>query len=167
VSHIRVSHSSNISIIKCLHLSEERWSGLMFWVESNFISDFSYFIGSSTSKPDLSINHLFSGFPCHPTYRFTFSNLLSFFSDHFNLERSLRNILNSSRIWFLDVLSSSNLSENNRHSSKLSMEINTSPFLISRSFTSLYHCSVWKHMNTLFNNHVRENFKIRMILFIS
>jgi hypothetical protein len=139
----------------------------MDWFEINIISNISHRLSSSTSVPDLSIYHLFSGFPCHPTYRFTFSNLLSFFSDHLNLERSLRNILNSSRIWFLDVLSSSNLSENNRHSSKLSMEINTSPFFISRSFTSLYHSSIWKHMNTLFNNHVRENFKIRMILFIS
>jgi hypothetical protein len=164
---LRVSHSSNILIFVRLHRSEERWSSLVDWVESNIITKISHRSRSSTSVPDLSIYHLFSGFPCHPTYRFTFSNLLSFFSNHLNLESSLSNLINSSGVRFLNILSSCNLSKNNWHSVEFSMEINLVPLFISRSNSSLNGCSIWEHMDTFFYNHVVNNFGFWMILLVS
>jgi hypothetical protein len=165
--HITVSHSSNILIFVRLHRSEERWSSLVDWVESNIITKISHRARSSTSVPDLSIYHLFSGFPCHPTYRFTFCNLLSFFSDHLNLESRLSNLINSSGVRFFNILSRCNLSKDNWHSVEFSMEINLIPLFISRSITSLNGCSIWEHMDTFFNNHVVNNFGFWMILLVS
>jgi hypothetical protein len=167
MSQFIVSHSSNITINIRLHRSKERWSSLMDWFEINIITNISHRLSSSTSVPDLSIYHCFSGFPCHPTYRFTFSNLLSFFSNHLNLESSLSNLINSSGVRFLNILSRCNLSKDNRHSVKFSMEINLIPWFISRNITSLNGCSIWEHMNTFFNNHVINNFGFRMILLVS
>jgi hypothetical protein len=167
MSQIRVSHSSSIFTIITLHLSEKRWYGFMNWVKFNWISSISYSIGGFSGEPDLSINHLFSGFPSHPTNSFTISNILVFLRSHFNHKWVLSNSINSSRIWFLDVLSSSNLSKDNRHGTEFLLEINLIPVFISWRFTSLNYSSIRKHMSTFFNNHIINDFYFRMILLIA